>query len=277
MPASSPRRRQSSWKVETVSRPEAMAGASSGRSATHRASGWLKQTKRTAKPSAASRRAFSIASRVLPLPAPPSMLARRRPWRVRRSWSWWWVGARSSRSPASRSPRRRGRRRTSGSSAPAMTARWCSARGRSREPSADQKAKTRSRAWAAAPGSARSTRSRTSSAGASGPRVAPSARDARSTSGKATAWRTRGSGPVQPGWEQTRSRMACFPVSAWRKGDSFSSRVPAYQRPKRSRSTRPSLTSMARRPRAGSTRRASISPSRGGLPGCVGASQRTFG
>ena len=69
VPASRPRRRHSSWNVSTSRPPGADAPARS--SASVRASGWLKHTSNVRKPSAASRRAFSRASIVLPVPAGP--------------------------------------------------------------------------------------------------------------------------------------------------------------------------------------------------------------
>ena len=68
-------------------------------SASIRASGWLKQTSSVRKPSRASRRAFSAASIVLPVPAPPTIAARRMPRRCRRTWNWPWVSSTTSRSP----------------------------------------------------------------------------------------------------------------------------------------------------------------------------------
>ena len=253
-----------------------MCGWSAGVRAKALARGWLKQARTVSNPSAARRRAFSIASRLLPAPAQPRMDARGLPWSVRRTLSCIWVGARSSCSPSSISLRSSARRTTSGSTTSQMTSTWVSVSVRSRLPSPLQKRITRSSAAAAASSVARSDRSRINSAGASGPRARPPwARLSRSVCGKATAWIGRSS-PRQRGSASILSAIARADASACSNGGGSRCRLPAYQRPNPSRTMGPPLVSMTRTPIAGSTSSRSISPFLAGPPSRVGASQRTL-
>ena len=232
VPASVARRRQRSWKVPTTSRPLSICGRSSGVRAKARARGWLKQARTVSNPSAARRRAFSIASRLLPAPAQPRMDARGLPWRVRRTLRCIWVGARSSRSPSSMSLRSRARRTTSGSITSQMTSTWCSLRVRSpgsgRHPVARSRAPARRwwrRRWRSRPGPGTARPERP------GPRShPPRARLARSVCGKATAWIVR-SEPRQRGSALILVAITRPDVSACSNGGDSSCRLPAYQRP----------------------------------------------